>query len=382
MKLKKGIGWPANQVLVLLAAFGIAGQVSGAESDDPDVLIRDGISFRRNGNDQAGLDRFQRAYELNHSPRAMAQIGLAEQALGRWAKADKHLRQALQEGRIPRDPWVQKHHDPIDSALATVSRHVGQLEVTGTPAASEVRVDGELAGRLPLPGPITATVGGVAIEVTAPGYVSIVRAATITSGSLTRETFTLRPISPALGLSPGVPQPTAGAGTNKSTLEPDRSSPTPTGGSRSAHHDFDGTAVDDVAPSAPPTGYERGRDTSGSGTSARQTLGIIAGGLSLASFAYGIYENVSWQNNVKSFRNTIGCGTQFENNGGPGCSLLFNQGQAARTHTFLAYGLGIGLATTAFFLFSSVGESTGARPADVACAIGPGPLSLGCALRF
>ena len=49
----------------------------------------------------------------------------------------------------------------------------------GTPVGAEVRIDGELAGKLPLPHPVKATVGGVAMEVRAPGYLPIVRSATV-----------------------------------------------------------------------------------------------------------------------------------------------------------------------------------------------------------
>ena len=165
---------------------------------DYEALMREGVSLRRAGDDAAALKRFQRAYELDPTPRALAQIGLAEQALGRWAAADKHLRQALEPSD---DAWIKKNRASIDAALAMVGGHVGQLEVRGAPAGAEVRVDGEVVGRLPLPRPITVTAGEVAVQVRAPGHLPIVRAATITARTLTRETFELQPLGQA---APGV----------------------------------------------------------------------------------------------------------------------------------------------------------------------------------
>src|SRR5687768_12256290 len=102
--------------------------IAVAEGADHETLIREGIALRRAGDDLAALSKFQQAYELNKTPRALAQIGLAEQALGRWAVADRHLRQALESAD---DPWIRKNRGSIDESLTMIAGHVGQLEVSG-----------------------------------------------------------------------------------------------------------------------------------------------------------------------------------------------------------------------------------------------------------
>src|SRR5688572_1092503 len=57
-------------------------------------LIDRGVEQRKAGDDRAALELFRRAFELNGSGQALAQMALAEQALGRWLDAHQHLRLA------------------------------------------------------------------------------------------------------------------------------------------------------------------------------------------------------------------------------------------------------------------------------------------------
>src|SRR5262245_713516 len=75
-------------------------------SNDEDALIRRGLELRRRGDDAAALPHFERAYWLAQSPRSAAQLGFAEQALGRWSDAEVHVAEALRAGD---DPWVRKN---------------------------------------------------------------------------------------------------------------------------------------------------------------------------------------------------------------------------------------------------------------------------------
>src|SRR6185312_3741828 len=67
------------------------GWAAPARADDPDALIDQGLELREHGKDADALALFERAYSASPTPRAKAQIALAEQALGRWAAAEKDL---------------------------------------------------------------------------------------------------------------------------------------------------------------------------------------------------------------------------------------------------------------------------------------------------
>src|SRR5689334_6453050 len=66
--------------------------MSGSEIE---AIIEGGVQLREQGRDEEALRAFRRAFDASKSPRAQAQMGLAEQALGRWIAADKDVAAAL-----------------------------------------------------------------------------------------------------------------------------------------------------------------------------------------------------------------------------------------------------------------------------------------------
>jgi hypothetical protein len=384
-------------VLSFLGGSGVApgagGLIPAVAAGDHETLMREGVAYRRAGEDAAALKRFQQAYELSKTPRALAQIGLAEQALGRWAAADKHLRQAVEWRE---NEWIRKNRRPIDEALAVVAGHVGQLEVQGTPAGAEVRVDGDVVGKLPLSRPITVTAGEVAVQVRAPGHLAIVRTANVASRTLTRETFDLQ----ALGAAAGGEQAQAGATPADEMARPPppprrRRPPARSkvalgdaaeAGGTSAERDRAGESGDGSSgPPSPPAA------AAADGSSSRRGLVLVTAGLSAASLAFGVVEHWSWQDKVASFGMTSGCGATFPNRGGPGCGELYQDGLQARTLALVGYGLTAAFAITAAILLLTDGGGSGggngngsvaAAPRVVACAPDSTLRGVACAVHF
>jgi hypothetical protein len=157
-----------------------------ARASEADELIRQGVTLRRSGDDVAALKRFEQAFQLEHSSRALAQIGLAEQALGRWAASYEHLQQALEDTR---DPWIKKSRATLRQALDVVSDHVGQLEVLGGSPDAEVRIDGVPRGRLPLVRALAVSSGTVTDELVAPRFVPVQRTTVVRARQTVRESF-------------------------------------------------------------------------------------------------------------------------------------------------------------------------------------------------
>jgi hypothetical protein len=359
-------------------AFGLATSGNRAEAADPEALIREGIELRRARDDLSALKRFQQAYEISKSPKAIAQVGLAEQALGRWATADKHLHQALQSVD---DPWIQKYRSAIDQALAVVSTHVGRLDVTGRPAGADVRVDGELVGHLPLTEPITVTAGGLALEVRAAGHLPIVRATTVAAGLLTRENFNLQPLSPAAeagSLTPGRRAPDAGPASSAAGPTPDGPRLSMGGGGTQTQPDAVGPSSAAPAGSEAPSG---GHPAPGDGARSHGILTLTAAGLAAVSLAFGVVEHLSWQGKVNSFDSMNTCGGSLPDKGSQGCKQLYDDGQRAKILAFVGYGIGAAFVATAVVLYvTDSGRSSDARA--LACA--PNPITAGadCAVRF
>jgi len=169
----------------LTATFLVAllGATSGALANDAaaeaEQLIRRGIQLRKTRDDQAAAREFQKAYQLVRSPRAAGQLGLAEQALGRWEDAERHVSEAI---RATDDPWVSHNRAVLDRSLATIQQHLGRVEITGDPEGAEVSVNGHSIGKLPLPEPVRVSAGQVDIDLRAPGFAPAQRTLTIVGG--------------------------------------------------------------------------------------------------------------------------------------------------------------------------------------------------------
>ncbi len=173
-------------VLAVILARGLAGSNVVHAAPDPLDLVREGVSLRREGKDEEALERFRRAYEIDHGARALAQIGLAEQALGRWAPAYEHLTQAL---LAVSDRWIATNAATLRASYNEVSHHVGRLEIVGGSRGAEVRIDGVPRGQLPLDKPLVLPIGSVTITVARPGFVPVERVAFVRAQQTTRESF-------------------------------------------------------------------------------------------------------------------------------------------------------------------------------------------------
>jgi tetratricopeptide (TPR) repeat protein len=164
-----------------------------ARAEDANGLIKQGIELRRAGKDQAALEQFRRAYDLTPTPRALAQMGLAEQALSRWIDGEAHLTKALEAAQ---DSWIAKYRETLEGSGA------------------ELRVDGQPAGTLPLRRTLRLPVGIHALDVSAAGHTIVTRTASVEVGVTTHEdlaaspqpaTPTLVTPEPAPSAPPGAP---------------------------------------------------------------------------------------------------------------------------------------------------------------------------------
>src|SRR3954464_6701068 len=117
--------------MVIAAAAGFGWSGSAAAAEDEEALIRRGLALRKHGNDEAALPVLEHAYALSHSPRAAAQLGFAEQALGLWPDAEAHVSEAL---GADTDPWVARNRAVVANALDTIRRHVTHTGVAAAPA--------------------------------------------------------------------------------------------------------------------------------------------------------------------------------------------------------------------------------------------------------
>jgi tetratricopeptide (TPR) repeat protein len=199
-----------------------------APNDEAESLIRRGVELRSSGQDAEALALFQQAWTLTRSPRARAQIGLAEQALGRWIDADDHIGEALDAAA---DPWVLRNRAALEGARVAVRRRLSTLDVRDAPAGAELWVNGTRRATLPLREPIRVVAGTVAIELRAAGYRTVQRDVIVEAGVAARESVTMLPSgADSAGQASGADSAGQTSGGARAGVAPSQPSPLRTAG--------------------------------------------------------------------------------------------------------------------------------------------------------
>jgi PEGA domain len=184
-------------LLVLIPAAAWAQSSQTAEAND--ALIANGVALRKEGRDIEALAVFRRAYAVHPSPRALAQIALANQALAHWPDAEQGLMDAM---RASDDEWITRNRAYLEQSLSAVQAHLASLEVESNVAGAEFYVAGELLGRLPLDHPLRVSEGDVTLEVRAAGYSPLVRTLHVEAKSQVHAAFTFAlPAAPSANQS-------------------------------------------------------------------------------------------------------------------------------------------------------------------------------------
>jgi len=358
-----------------------------AQASEADELIRQGVSLRRTGDDAGALRRFEQAYQLEHGSRALAQVGLAEQALGRWSSAYDHLQQALDDGR---DPWIKKSAAPLRQALDLVSDHVGHLEVLGGSPDAEVRIDGVTRGKLPLSRALTVSAGTVTVELVAPKFIPVQRTTVVRARQTVRESFD--PMVATFVANGGPRADAAGPETkNPGTRSAASVSPAPP---PPAQPEARPVPVDTSAGGAPPVVEKQKEKDSADATapsSFRPALKWIAWGTGAAALGLGIVGMVRQNQAGNDFDAGCGVGPGQTVTPLPGSSRTASDCRGFKDRVdsnfrleLIGYVTAGALAAAGLVLWLTEPSAHGGESAALACSPGvtAGGAQLGCALRF
>jgi hypothetical protein len=318
----------AARVVVCASLMGAFGATT-ARAQDADALIKQGVELRREGKDQEALAQFRQAFDVTPTPRALAQIGLAEQALGRWVEAEAHVTKALEAAQ---DPWIAKYRDTLSQSRARIAEHLGTLSVSGGQEGAELRLDGQTVGTLPSARALRLPVGAVALEVVANGRVVLARTVSIAPAAVTRE-----------DLGPPAPLPVASA--------PGASS-----------------------------------DAAGPSWSGRRKLEWIAGGAAVGVGAVGAGFWLAGRHDANEFNgdgDNKSCRVQ-PSTLPAACQSLRDNGNRDYAIEAVAFVAAGALAVTSAVLYFTTPERPAAPERRVAClpALAPGQAGAACALRF
>jgi hypothetical protein len=165
---------------VLAFVLTLCASVAHAQSPTSDELIAHGVALREDGRDEEALAIFHRAYDTEPTAQAMAQIALAEHALGRLVDSETHLVEALASDT---DRFVRRNRELLEQALVEIRAQLTDLTVTGGVDGAEVLVDDVVRGTLPLSGTIRVQAGTARVEVRAAGYRPFTRTVIVEAGA-------------------------------------------------------------------------------------------------------------------------------------------------------------------------------------------------------
>ena len=165
----------------------VLGQTSGlraAPAEDPEELIKVGNSLRRKGDNLRAAGYIRRAYELAHTPRSAAQLGLVEFAVSDFVNAEAHLTEALASN----DPWVVSIKKMVEDSRKRARDHLLRVEVVGAPADATVVLPEARIVKLPADGVLWLIPGATKLRVQAIGH----KPADVEVAGAEKETRTVR----------------------------------------------------------------------------------------------------------------------------------------------------------------------------------------------
>jgi hypothetical protein len=331
---------PTLAVLLPLAA-------AAAPQADADRALKRGVSLRAQRKDAEALEEFKKAYALVPSAHAMAQIALAEQALGAWVEAEQHLQTALADAT---DPWIKKRSEPLSEALRTIKSHLGDLEITG-PDDVAVEVDGRAAGKLPLAKPLRVVAGARSVAIAGSAVERTERTVDVPANGLAREHFSSAPATAT------PPVPTAKAPELDPTTPPTAPKMEPTS-----------PIVVATKPASEGVAWETG-------------LGYAAFGGALLGAGVGTVALVVRAHHVSRYNDDAIClppngKTRQEN-----CGSDRSAAMSAQTAAIVGFAGAAALAITGAVLWIVAPSPTDAAIAT-GCGPGPGTIGMLCAVAF
>lgn len=346
MSLGTGTRWVGISMTVSLLIA--AAPVLGADIENVEALIRQGVELRQQRHDVRALPLFQKAYGMSRTPRTAGQLGLCEMALGYWLEAENHLGEALS---LPEHPWVARNLGDLTGALASVRTNISDVTITGGPVGAEVSINGQSVGRLPLPSPVRLAKGPADISLHAPGYA---------------------PASQLLKV-PGGTQETVAIVLAKATAEV----PAQTG------------PIEATSPPASPSNRGATDQEPASGANPGRVAAWVTGAAAGLGLIFGAAETVVWVGKKNDFDNhqnpstmVHDCATSLTSAGGPGCQGIHDDLVRARTLAFVGYGVAAALGVTSAILFATSGSGRSRSDMAFACVPDPSTRGVGCSLSF
>jgi tetratricopeptide (TPR) repeat protein len=152
------------------------------------------------------LDEFEAAYRAEPVFQVLYNIGQVNVALGRSVEAVAAYDEYLKAGA---SAIAAARRREVKDEIARQVAHIGTIGVATHPDGADIRLDGRLVGRTPLPAPIKVNPGKHTVEALLPAHGNEVREVETRGGSVESVQMTLVPLAPAARIetTPAKPAP-------------------------------------------------------------------------------------------------------------------------------------------------------------------------------
>jgi hypothetical protein len=188
-----------NLLVAVLVSGAVHSGLAMAQDTSAAEDVERGVKLMNQSDFAGALDAFSAAREKSPSAEAVARMAMAEQGLRRWADAEIHIEIALSQTE---DPWIKKYRRFLEETSSAIAKHLGKLDVQGSPDGGVVVVDGEVIGMLPLRKPRLLTAGQHQLKVTAADHEPLARPVQIAAGQTAKIAVNLKSTS-----APATPEP-------------------------------------------------------------------------------------------------------------------------------------------------------------------------------
>ena len=145
------------------------------------ALIEEALREFDHGNWEEAGALFARAHAMEPNARTLRGMGLAAYEGRHYVESLQHLRAALADARRP---LTASQRSDVERTIERAERYVGRVEFVLDPRSAEVKVNGRLA--VLDDGVLIADAGTLDIEISAPGYLGVVRRIRVAPGATER----------------------------------------------------------------------------------------------------------------------------------------------------------------------------------------------------
>ena len=180
------------------------------DTDEARQHFADGLKLYKDGDFDAALVQFERAYAIKPNYKVLYNIGQAYFQLREYVEARDNMARYLKDGAAAIDPERQA---AVTKDLADLETRVAKVTLTVNVAGATVLVDGKKVGTTPLSEPISVSEGQRTISVEAPNRGARERSIRVAGGEQQTLSLTFDEVpSPVVAAKTGAPEQPQQAG--------------------------------------------------------------------------------------------------------------------------------------------------------------------------